>query len=340
MTHRTILCTLLSIFALSTLSFAAEKSLPGFSKVPANPDFAFAAALQARTPGQRLERKAGEKSPIASDYWMATYPVTNEEYASFCKETGHATPKYWKSGKSPKGKERHPVLEVSYDDALAYCQWFGKKHPGWSFRLPTEAEWENAASGPKHHTYAWGNDSNVKMNDGTIAAPFNFNGVVASVLLKENPKRMVTFFHEKSTRKGEKTELKNVISVSSSGSVRGWVDHKTWTGFIYTDLFKELSATGGYTTPVDNYPNGKSAYGLFDLCGNCWEWTSSTITATNGAERGKQVNAIKGGSWYANMSSCQATFRGEGRRPSGCYNTVGFRLVAVPAKAAKASKAD
>ena len=308
-----------------------ESKLQGFVKIPKNPSFTFANDLQERAPGRSFEQKAGEKSPIASDYWLAVYPVTNAEYAAFCKETGHSVPKYWKDGTIPTGKERHPVLEVSYDDALAYCKWYGKMHSGWTFRLPTEAEWENAASGPKHQLYAWGNDSNVTMKDGLVTAPFNFNGVVASVYLKENPKRLVTFFHEKSTRKGEQVELQNVISVSANGGVRGWVDHKTWTGFIYTDLFKSISATGGYTTPVDNFPAGKGPYGNFDLCGNSWEWTSSTITATNGAERGKQVNAIRGGSWYANMSSCQATFRGEGRRPSGCYNTVGFRLTATSA---------
>ena len=321
-----IICTaLISLFAM-----AAENTLSGFVRIPKNPGFAFANAIQERTPGRRSEQKAGEKSPIASDYWLAVYPVTNAEYAAFCKDAGHSTPKYWRGGTFPQGKEKHPVLEVSYDDAQAYCQWYGKKHPGWSFRLPTEAEWENAASGPKHQVYAWGNESQVTMKDGLISAPFNFNGIVASVYLKQDPKRIVTFFHEKSTRKGEKVELQKVISVSSNGGVRGWVDHKSWTGFIYTDLFKSISATGGYTTPVDEFPAGKGSYGNMDMCGNCWEWTSSTITATNGAERGKQVNAIRGGSWYANMSSCQATFRGEGRRPGGCYNTVGFRLAATP----------
>ena len=70
--------------------------------------------------------------------------------------------------------------------------------------------------------------------------------------------------------------------------------------------------------------------------GNCWEWTCTEIVAKNGAERGNVVNAIKGGSWYANRNSCFTSFRGEGRRPSGCYNTVGFRVVAVRTAATKA----
>ena len=318
---------------------AEEKELKDFVKIPKNQEFAFANALQERTPGKPLEKKAGEKSSITEDYWLAVYPVTNSDYAAFCKETGHAVPKYWEDGTFPKNKEKHPVLEISCDDVKAYCEWYGKTRPGWNFRLPTEAEWENAASGPNHQLYAWGNDSKVKMREGLVIAPFNFNGVVASAYLKQDPTRKVTYFHEKSTRKGEQLELQEVISVTANGGVRGWVDHKNWTGFIYTDLFKNLSAIGGYTTRVDYYPSGKNAYGNYDMCGNCWEWTSSVIKSTNGAERGKDVNAVRGGSWYANMSSCQATFRGEGRRANGCYNTVGFRLAATPkAKPAEEKK--
>ena len=252
---------------------------------------------------------------------IAKYPVTNAEYARFVKDTGHAAPRYWKGGEFPKGKERHPVLWVSYDDARAYCDWLGKKDSTHTYRLPTEEEWETAAG------------------ETPTDVKFNFNGVVASHYMKENPKRLVTFVHPKSALRGKSLPLDEVISIGSDGShVRGWVNHRDYTGFIYTDLFKELGETGGYTTPVDAYSETKSACGALDMWGNCWEWTSTEIVAKNGAERGKTVNAIKGGSWYANRNSCFTSFRGEGRRPNGCYNTVGFRVVAVRTAAAKADK--
>ena len=73
-------------------------------------------------------------------------PVTNEEYAKFIAATGRTVPKDWSNGEMPKAKAKHPVVNVSYDDAVAYCKYLTDKAGGSiSYRLPTEAEWEAAA---------------------------------------------------------------------------------------------------------------------------------------------------------------------------------------------------
>ena len=240
---------------------------------------------------------------------IARTETTNAEYAKFLKATGRKLPKYWKGGELPAGRENHPVVYVSYDDALAYCEWLEKTDTAHRYRLPTEAEW-CAAAGPTSRD-----------------AQFNYNNIIASKVLSENPTRLVTYVHDKSVRKGQKEPLNKVISVNANGGVKGWVNHRDYTGFIYTDLFKEINDAGGNTTPVDAYASTKTASGAIDMWGNCWEWTSTEKVAANGAERGKMVNVIKGGSWYANRKSCTTEFIGEGRMPHGVYNTVGFRVV-------------
>jgi formylglycine-generating enzyme required for sulfatase activity len=87
---------------------------------------------------------------IPYDYWMARFPVTNAQYSQFKKKD------------FDKGEENHPVVRVSWNDAMAYCQWLNKLlkaelPSGLVLRLPTEAEWEKAARGTDGREYPWGN---------------------------------------------------------------------------------------------------------------------------------------------------------------------------------------
>jgi formylglycine-generating enzyme required for sulfatase activity len=95
------------------------------------------------------------------DYYIAKTPVTNAEYLTFVEATSQKPPKRWKKGRPPKSKEDHPVVYVTWDDAVAYCKWLTET-TGRSYRLPSEAEWEKAARGTDGRIYPWGDRWDAK----------------------------------------------------------------------------------------------------------------------------------------------------------------------------------
>jgi formylglycine-generating enzyme required for sulfatase activity len=90
------------------------------------------------------------------DYYLAKTPVANAQYAAFVEATDHERPGHWKGGKPARGKEDHPVVQVSWHDAVAYCNWLTEV-TGKAYRLPSEAEWEKGARGTDGRIYPWGN---------------------------------------------------------------------------------------------------------------------------------------------------------------------------------------
>lgn len=87
-----------------------------------------------------------------SPFYLDQTEVTNERYAAFVKATGHKPPYHWVKGQFAAGQEKHPVNNVSWDDAVAFCEYESK-------RLPTEAEWERACRGQAEGLMTpWGND--------------------------------------------------------------------------------------------------------------------------------------------------------------------------------------
>jgi serine/threonine protein kinase len=93
------------------------------------------------------EYHSAPKTIPLESFWIDQYQTTNAEYQQFITETGAPPPEIW------PGEENHPVRGVTWDQALAYCEWKNK-------RLPTEAEWEASGRGPgtAPQKYPWGND--------------------------------------------------------------------------------------------------------------------------------------------------------------------------------------
>jgi sulfatase modifying factor 1 len=198
-------------------------------------------------------------------FYIAETPVTNAEYKKFVDATGHRVPfEDWDSAKPynwdrlrrtfPAGKENHPVVLVSWDDANTYARWAGK-------RLPTEAEWEKAARGTDRLTYPWGN----------------------------------TFDQSRCN---------------------------TWESGIQG------------TTPVGQFRNGASPYGVLDMVGNVWEWCADWYDSNyykhspNHNPRGPNTGysrSLRGGSWSYHQvyARCAARFGGS---PGYRLNLLGFRV--------------
>ena len=110
--------------------------------------------------GSNTDEAHDDERPVHTVYvdafYMDIHEVTVGEYQQFVQETGHRAPD-WDEVAHYSSTDQHPIVLVSWHDAMAYAKWTGK-------RLPTEAEWEKATRGGAiQQSYPWGNT----MPDGT-----------------------------------------------------------------------------------------------------------------------------------------------------------------------------
>jgi serine/threonine-protein kinase len=97
---------------------------------------------------QFFDEQPRHAHPMPEGYWIARTPITWKEYRAFTKATGRREPPLPRRDIALD----HPVVNVSWDDAQAFCEWAG-------LRLPTEAQWEKAARGTDGRRYPWGDET-------------------------------------------------------------------------------------------------------------------------------------------------------------------------------------
>ena len=220
------------------------------------------------TGGQNIE----PRDVAVASFRMDVTEVTRADYREFLEATGYRPPHVeeewaedgwnWIGNDPPEGTEDHPVVLASWYDASEYCAWKGK-------RLPTEAEWQLAALGPKESvsTFPWGSEyDGARMNHGKAEEP-NFD--------------------------------------DSDGYLT--------------------------TSPVGSFPAGASRYGLEDVFGNAWEFTSEfRVDSWEFSPLGPGLYvAVRGGSYFFDSETHPAGernhFLAELRR-----KTSGFRCAQSP----------
>lgn len=114
---------------------------------------------------------------VLSSFFISQYPITFDIYDLYCDEMGVPKPSDmgW-------GRNKMPVINVSWEDAMKFCEWLTNKS-GKLYRLPTEAEWEYAAKGGQYsNNYIFSGSNNL---DEIAWHSGNSNGKTHPVGLKK-----------------------------------------------------------------------------------------------------------------------------------------------------------
>ncbi len=238
---------------------------------------------------------------IARPYWIGTYEVTNQQYA--CFDPGHDSRLESRHGYQfgrlgyPLNEPQQPVVRVSWNEAMAFCEWLGAKI-GARCSLPTEAQWEYACRSGSVTPFSFG-DLNTDFAPWANLGDRSLSQYAACT----------THENYSSTR-----------IIPNPSRYDDWVP-------------KESRFDDGafLAAPVGKYQ--ANAWGLCDMHGNVWEWTRSSdapypyrdddgrndVTAN-------QRRIVRGGSWYDRPKRATSDYR-LSYRPYHRVFTVGMRVI-------------
>lgn len=179
----------------------------------------------------RDNEKPQHELDLPYDYWLAKYPVTVAQYRAFVDASGYET----RAKDSLRGVPNHPVVNVTWYDALKYCDWLNGQLKKWAKQVKDEK-------------------------------PITEGGVLSSFVLGLSSGALqVTLPSE--------AEWEKAARGPSTGSEDG--RNYPWGENPDPNLANYAETGIGGTSPVGAFPGGASPYGLLDMSGNVWEWTRS-----------------------------------------------------------------
>ncbi len=146
--------------------YLPDEPLLGFVEIPEGP---FLVGSNDERVALLLKESPQRKVTLPA-YYIGRYLVTVGQFRTFVDASGYK----WGRSSSQQGAMNHPVVWVSWHDAMAYCvwltdclrEWSGTPEPlatllraeGWRVILPSEAEWEKVARGTDGRVYPWSNE--------------------------------------------------------------------------------------------------------------------------------------------------------------------------------------
>jgi formylglycine-generating enzyme required for sulfatase activity len=254
---------------------------------------------------------------ISRAFYMGVTEVTQEQYQSVM-------------GKTPSEFEgsRHPVENVSWDDAAAFCVALSKK-TGRVVRLPTEAQWEYACRAGTWTRFSFGASGNLveygwyKFNSGGKTHPVAFGRVEAKKLDADARTKAAKLKAQATQDRAEAIELWRKVRKIEQEKKKDWKKHSA------------RLRRAAEKTPLES-PKKSNRFGLYDMHGNVSEWCrdwydekfyarAKNVDPENTTEA--KYHVLRGGSWGSTSDNCRAAYRYKHTAvyPS-CY---GFRVVVV-----------
>jgi formylglycine-generating enzyme required for sulfatase activity len=297
--------------------YLPDEALLGFVEIPVG------TFLMGSDPGKdnsALDEEKPQHEVNLPTYYLARYPVTVAQFRAFMEDRG-----YKKADEhSLKGTDNHPVVYVSWYDAVAYCKWLTDKLKKFAQSL-VETDWDGDGVLKK------GKSREVAqsiMNSGDLAMESKEAGFWQGLA---QGKLTVTIPSEAEWEKAAR---------GTDARIYPWGDD------FDPDRANTHESGLGSTSTVGCFPKGASPYGALDLSGNVWEWTRSLwaedwqkpafkypYDPTDGREKlqvdSETPRVLRGGSFGDSRqgSRCASHLRGF---PGYWYDCVGFRWVVSP----------